>query len=241
MSHRILLVEDDRKLAPLVRSFLEDNHFDVAWAADGDEGWRQFERFEPDLVVLDLMLPGRDGLTLCRQIRAGSRAGILILTARGDEADRVVGLELGADDYLTKPFGLRELLARIRAILRRYRMDGKPEASATRTVGPFTLEAGGRTLSRNGEPIELTRSEFDILDRLTRSPGRVYSREELLHEIRGGETKAYDRAVDTHISNLRAKIEADPRKPEFIQTVWGVGYRWGTSSPRGDRGGRTQP
>ncbi len=226
VADRILIIEDDRKLAPLVQRFLEDNHFQVSWAADGDRGWREFERLEPNLVVLDLMLPGRDGLTLCRQIRDAGRAGILILTAKGDEADRVVGLELGADDYLTKPFGLPELLARIRAILRRYRppTDGSP--TAVRTIGPFTIDLDGRSLVRSGIPIELTRSEFDILERLTRSPGRVFARADLLDAVRGGETAAFDRAVDRHISNLRAKIETDPKNPEFIQTVWGVGYRW---------------
>ncbi|MCZ6835049.1 MAG: response regulator transcription factor [Planctomycetota bacterium] len=229
MSHRILLIEDDRKLAPLVRSFLEDNHLEVAWASDGDQGWREFERIGPDLVVLDLMLPGRDGLTLCRQIRARSQAGILILTAKGDETDRVVGLELGADDYLTKPFGLPELLARIKAILRRIRPPSEQEQVADRSVGPFTIDASRRLLARAGKSIDLTRSEFDILERLTKRPGRVFSREELLEEVRGGETEAFYRAVDTHISNLRAKIEVDPKKPVFIETVWGVGYRWAGS------------
>ena len=226
MADRILLVEDDRKLAPLVQRFLEDNHFQVAWAADGDKGWRDFERIEPDLVVLDLMLPGRDGLTLCRQIRDAGRVGILILTAKGDEADRVVGLELGADDYLTKPFGLPELLARIRAILRRYRPPEQDDSNAVRTFGPFTIDLDGRTLLRSGRAVELTRSEFDILERLTRSPGRVFAREDILEVVRGGDTEAFDRAVDRHISNLRAKIEDDPKHPEYIQTVWGVGYRW---------------
>ena len=225
MTHRILLVEDDRKLAPLVRRFLEDHHFEVSWSADGEEGWRVFERLDPDLVVLDLLLPGRDGLTLCRQIRETSQAGILILTAKGDETDRVIGLELGADDYLTKPFGLPELLARVRAILRRCR-PSIVEESTTRNVGPFAIDLQRRTLSREGSSIELTRSEFDLLIRLTRTPGRVFTRDELLHEIRGGETEAFDRAVDSHISNLRAKIEADPKNPQFIRTVWGVGYRW---------------
>ena len=229
MTHRILLIEDDNKLAPLVRSFLEDNHFEVAWAADGNEGWREFEQFKPDLVILDLMLPGRDGLTLCRQIRALNRTGILILTAKGDETDRVVGLELGADDYLTKPFGLPELLARIRAILRRCQPATDEMEAAVRTLGPFAICTSRRTLHRGDTSIELTRSEFDILDRLTGRPGRVFSRDDLLHEVRGGETEALYRAVDTHISNLRAKIEADPKNPEFIETVWGVGYRWAGS------------
>ena len=229
MTHRILLVEDDRKLAPWVRSFLENHHFEVAWATDGNEGWREFERFKPDLVVLDLMLPGRDGLTLCRQIRAANRTGILILTAKGDETDRVVGLELGADDYLTKPFGLPELLARVRAILRRCRPAAAEVEAAVRTFGPFAICASRRTLLRDGTSIELTRSEFDILERLTGRPGRVFSRDDLLQEVRGGETEALYRAVDTHISNLRAKIEADPKNPAFIETVWGVGYRWAGS------------
>ncbi len=226
MGARILLVEDDRKLAPLVQRFLEDNHFDVAWAKDGDRGWRDFETFAPDLVILDLMLPGRDGLSLCREIRAASQAAILILTAKGDEADRVVGLELGADDYLTKPFGLAELLARIRAVLRRYRPSSVTETKEIRAIGPFLLHLDHRTLSRQGEVIELTRSEFDILEELTRNPGRVIRRDELLLQVRGGETEAYDRAVDTHISNLRRKIEPDPKHPKFVVTVWGLGYRW---------------
>jgi len=226
MGYRILLVEDDRKLAPLVKRFLEDHHFEVKWAADGNQGWHEFRRHSPDLVVLDLMLPGKDGLTLCREIRAAGRAGILILTAKGDETDRVIGLELGADDYLTKPFGLRELLARVRAILRRYRPP-EEDSETVRSIGPFAIDMKRRTVAHSGKPIELTRSEFDILDRLTRSAGQVFRRDELLQEVRGGETEAFDRAVDSHISNLRAKIEVDPKQPEFIKTVWGVGYRWG--------------
>lgn len=226
MKTRILLVEDDRKLAPLVQRYLEDHHFEVAWAKDGDRGLRDFESFGPDLVVLDLMLPGRDGLTLCRDIRAKSRVAILMLTAKGDESDRVVGLELGADDYLTKPFGLKELLARIRAILRRYQIWDEKDSEGPRTVGPFQLDFDQRTLTRDGRGILLTRSEFDLLGVLTARPGRVFAREELLQQVRGGETEAFDRAVDTHISNLRSKIEADPKRPRFIETVWGVGYRW---------------
>jgi DNA-binding response OmpR family regulator len=229
VTDRILIVEDDRKLAPLVREFLEDHHFEVSWAADGDQGWRDFNRLEPDLVVLDLMLPGRDGLTLCREIREARRTGILILTAKGDESERIVGLELGADDYLTKPFSLGELLARIRAILRRYRMSVTEVSDPVRRIGPFTIDLGSRNLTRAGEHVELTRTEFDLLDRITRYPGRVFTREELLDDVRGGETEAFGRAVDRHVSNLRAKIETNPKEPEFVVTVWGVGYRWGSS------------
>jgi DNA-binding response OmpR family regulator len=239
VTDRILLVEDDHKLAPLVRGFLEDNHFDVTWASDGEKGWHEFRRNEPDLVVLDLMLPGRDGLTLCKDMRAAGKVGILVLTAKGDESDRIVGLELGADDYLTKPFSLPELLARIRAVLRRYHLPGAEDVETTRRIGPFTIDLRGRSLTRDlernternterdAEQIELTRTEFDLLDRLTRWPGRVFTREELLDAVRGGDTAAFDRAVDRHISNLRGKIEVEPKAPEFVQTVWGVGYRWG--------------
>jgi two-component system phosphate regulon response regulator OmpR len=228
MTTRILLVEDDRKLAPLVRQFLEEHHYEVAWAADGALGWCRFLDFRPDLVVLDLMLPEIDGLTLCRRMRAESDVAILILTARGDETDRVVGLELGADDYLAKPFGLQELLARIRAVLRRYRAvrEAGGGEGERRALGPFELDLARRTLTKDGEPIELTRSELDLLEALTRRPGRVLTRDQLLEGIRDGETEALDRAVDGHVSNLRRKIEDDPRSPRFLLTVWGVGYRW---------------
>ena len=166
---------------------------------------------------------------LCKQIRSAGQSGVLILTAKGDESDRIVGLELGADDYLTKPFSLPELLARIRAVLRRYRPAAAEEPELSRTFGPFTLDLLARELSRKDERVELTRTEFDLLERLTRWPGRVFTREELLDAVRGGETEAFDRAVDRHVSNLRAKIEEDPRKPAFLQTVWGVGYRWSGS------------
>jgi len=229
MTTEILLVEDDRKLATLVRRFLEDHEFVVTAAVDGDQGWQEIQRRSFDLVVLDLMLPGRDGLTLCRQIREAGGSGILILTAKGSQADRVLGLELGADDYLTKPFGLPELLARVRAILRRVRPGKEAAPKGTRAVGPFRIDRQCRTVLRAGTSIDLTRSEFDILDRLSRNPGRVFRRDELLEQIRGGSTDAFDRAVDSHVSNLRAKIEEDPRHPAFIQTVWGVGYRWAAS------------
>ena len=226
MTVRILLVEDDRELAPLIQRFLESHGYDVGWATNGDQGWEEFERSAPHLVLLDLMLPGRDGLTLCRQIRDAGKTGILILTAKGDQTDRIVGLELGADDYITKPFGLPELLARCRATLRRCLPDENAESGTLRTLGPFAIDLQARSLSRGEKRIELTRSEFDIIERMTRSPGRVFARDELLEFVRGGETEAFERAVDRHVSNLRAKIELDPKAPQFLETVWGVGYRW---------------
>ncbi|MFT7486646.1 MAG: DNA-binding response OmpR family regulator, partial [Candidatus Paceibacteria bacterium] len=162
-----------------------------------------------------------------REFRAAGKAGILILTAKGDESDRVVGLELGADDYLTKPFSLAELLARVRSILRRYRMTDDDDAERMRTLGPFSIDLASRSLVRDERNIVLTRTEFDLLERITRWPGRVFSREELLDAVRGGDTAAFDRAVDRHISNLRAKIEPDVKDPKYVITVWGVGYRWG--------------
>ncbi|MFT5477409.1 MAG: DNA-binding response OmpR family regulator [Planctomycetota bacterium] len=199
----------------------------VSWSADGDQGARDFERLKPDLVVLDLMLPGRDGLTLCKEFRAAGNTGILILAAKGDESDRIVGLELGADDYLAKPFSLSELLARIRSVLRRYRMSSADDTDTVREIGPFTIDTERRSLERENQTIILTRTEFDLLERVTRWPGHVFTREDLLDAVRGGETEAFDRAVDRHISNLRAKIELDAKDPKFVLTVWGVGYRWG--------------
>jgi DNA-binding response OmpR family regulator len=225
-STRILLIEDDTVLAPLIQNFLEDHHYQVIWADDGTKGLAAFISDQPDLVILDLMLPGIDGLSLCRLIRKESPVAILMLTAKGDEADRVLGLELGADDYLTKPFGLKELLARIKAILRRCGHDPKPIDEEEIRFGLFSLHPDNRRLLRIDREIDLTRSEFDILYLLTQNPGKVFSRNDLLDCIKGGDGDSFDRAVDMHISNLRKKIETDPKSPVFLKTVWGVGYRF---------------
>ena len=227
MSKKILLVEDDRRLAPLVQQFLEDHHFKVRWCCDGKQGWQVFQNERPDLVVLDIMLPGKDGFSFCQELRRHHQTPVLMLTARGDEADRVLGLELGADDYLTKPFGLRELMARIKALLRRSAWTENPENAhgEIRKLGPFQLDLDQRLLLKGTSKIELTRSEFDILDALSSHPGRVWHRNDLLDRIKGGLADTFDRSVDTHISNLRKKIELDPRSPQYILTVWGVGYR----------------
>lgn len=223
---KILLVEDDRRLAPWVIQCLEDHHHEVRWCRDGSQAIAQFKSMSPDLVLLDIMLPGKDGLTLCQEMRSLGKTAILMLTARGDETDRVLGLELGADDYLTKPFGLKELLARIKAILRRCEWRDTTLTTPARSFGEFTLELESRRLLRCDQQVLLTRSEFDILELLTRSPGTVLSRDQLLDQVKGGRTEAFDRAVDTHVSNLRKKIERDPKKPTLIQTVWGIGYRF---------------
>ena len=221
---KVLLIEDDAQLAPLVLRHLRDSGFEVAWAADGIEGLRLLREHAPELVVLDVMLPGEDGLSLCRRIRRDSDVGVIMVTARGQESDRILGLDLGADDYLPKPFSLWELEARIKAVLRRYaKVRG---SAAARSFGPFVLDATQRSLSLRGERVELTRSAFELFQRLSAEPGRVYTREQLLDCVQGGDSDAFDRTVDTHISNLRRKLGEDPRAPHFVKTVWGVGYRF---------------
>ena len=220
-SARLLLVEDDERLAPLVQRHLADSGFDVTWAKNAREADASFARDTIDLAIIDLMLPGEDGLSLCRRLRRASDIGIIIVTARGEEADRVMGFGLGADDYLTKPFSLWELEARVKAVHRRC----AKAVSQRAALGPFAVDFQQRVVLLNGERVDLTRSEFDIFARLAARPGVVFTREELLDVVQGGESEAFDRAVDTHISNLRRKLEQDPKSPRHIKTVWGVGYR----------------
>ncbi len=219
----LLLVEDDRALAPLVLRHMRESGYEMLWAQDVDSADATLRQTPIDLVVLDLMLPGEDGLTFCRRLRKAFAGGIIMVTARGEESDRIMGLSIGADDYLPKPFSLWELEARVRAVMRR-------SAPHTRDkileAGELKLEIASRRLWRQGRSVELTRSEFDVLALLMSDPGRVFPRERLLEAIQGGESEAFDRAVDTHISNLRKKIEADPRAPRHIKTVWGVGYQF---------------
>ncbi|MDE1150450.1 MAG: response regulator transcription factor [Azospirillaceae bacterium] len=222
---RILLVEDDDRLAPLVVRHLADSGFIVTWVTGGAGADAHLDAHPVDLAILDIMLPGEDGLSLCRRIRRNRDIGIIMVTARGQEADRILGLDLGADDYLPKPYSLWELEARMKAVLRRCaRVEAAPPAGSR--VGPFLIHADHRAATLHGRPLDLTRTEFDLLARLAAEPGRVFNRDLLLDCVRGGETDAFDRAVDTHISNLRRKIGDDPRTPAFIKTVWGVGYRF---------------
>ncbi|MBB6250592.1 response regulator transcription factor [Nitrospirillum iridis] len=224
---RILLVEDDERLAPLVVRHLADSGFQVSWAADAVAADAHLRAHGADLAVLDIMLPGEDGLSLCRRIRRDHDIGIIMVTARGQEADRILGLDLGADDYLPKPYSLWELEARAKAVLRRcIRPAVSSGPRAVQQAGPFRIDSDSRAASLNGQILDLTRTEFDLLARLAGDPGRVFTRDMLLECVRGGETEAFDRAVDTHISNLRRKIGDDPKTPAFIRTVWGVGYRF---------------
>lgn len=218
---RVLLIDDDRKLQELISSFLGQNGFQVTAALDGTLGLAALDSGAFDAVLLDLMLPGMDGLEVCKRIRAKSRVPVLMLTAKGDETDRVVGLELGADDYIPKPFGPRELLARLRAVLRR----SSPEAvSEQLTVGALAVDLGSRAVTWQSRPVELTGIEFDVLVALARRAGRVVPRDALLTEAGRTDTTVGERTVDVHISHLRQKLGDDPRSPRLIKTVRGVGY-----------------
>jgi DNA-binding response OmpR family regulator len=227
MAH-ILLVEDEEQLASLVRDQLAASGYTVYVCHDGPGALRFLESRPVDLVILDWMLPGLDGLEVSRRIRTRSVTPILMLTARADELDRVLGLEVGADDYLTKPFSMRELLARTRALLRRVELMRQEHAMAegdgTRLlrVEGLTVDGDGRTVSLDGEPIELTPKEFDLLHLLAQQPGRAYSREYLLRRIWGDEYVGFDRTVDTHVVRLRKKLGPFGKR---IATVWGVGYK----------------
>ncbi len=219
----ILVVDDEAKIARLVRDYIENAGFRVLLAHDGPTALAQFRHERPDLIVLDLNLPGLDGIDVARAVRREARTPIIMLTARVDETDRIVGLELGADDYVTKPFSPRELVARVRAVLRRSD-DSEPSSPLIR-AGELIIDADKRTVSQEGQPIDLTSTEFDLLLTLARSPGRVFSRMELLDRVQGEAFAGYERTIDVHIKNLRKKIEPDPRHPTYILTVYGAGYR----------------
>ena len=222
---RLLMIDDDEKLVALTRDYLESHGFQVAAAHDGKAGVEAALSSEPALVILDLMLPGIDGLEVCRRVRQSSRVPILILTAKGDETERIVGLEMGADDYLPKPFNPRELLARIRAILRRSEDEEVAPVSSVVRVGPLIVDIGSRAVSVRGQQVDMTTAEFDILHALASSAGRVLSRDQLLQNVHGENWAAYDRSVDVHVSRIRQKIEEDPRRPALLKTVRGVGYQ----------------
>ena len=233
---RLLVVDDDARLRELLNRYLTEQGFQVYTAVDGPGMDRMLARNVVDLVILDLMLPGEDGLAICRRLRASAPAlPILMLTARGDEVDRIVGLEVGADDYLPKPFNPRELVARVHAVLRRRApatLPGAPDPAAAQVVfGPFTLNLGTRTLTRDGQPITLTTGEFSLLKVLAGSPRMPLSRDKLMELARGRELEPFDRSIDVQVSRLRKLIEDDPSRPRFIQTVWGFGYVFVPDAP----------
>jgi len=233
LSQRVLVVDDDERLRDLLRRYLTEQGFNVFVAADATAMNKLWMRERFDLLVLDLMLPGEDGLAICRRLRgAGDKTPIIMLTAKAEDVDRIIGLEMGADDYLPKPFNPRELLARINAVLRRRgppEVPGAPtQEDITVTFGDFTLNLATRALKkRNGDvevPIELTTGEFSVLKVFARHPKIPLSREKLMELARGREYEVFDRSLDVQISRLRKIIEPDPSKPKYIQTVWGLGY-----------------
>jgi DNA-binding response OmpR family regulator len=224
VSQTILVVDDEARIVKLVRDYLERAGFDVIVARDGETALTLARVEQPDLIVLDLMLPGVDGLDVCRRLRQASAVPIIMLTARVEEADRIVGLELGADDYITKPFSPRELVARVRATLRR--ANGQMGPATILRAGDLELDTASLTAIVAGQPVDLTPTEFQLLAALVRQPGRILSREQLLEAVHGVAFDGYDRSVDSHVKNIRRKIEPDPRKPRYIQTVYGMGYRF---------------
>ena len=219
----VLLVEDDLRLASLTREYLEGHGLAVFHVADGRRGLEEALSGRYDAVLLDLMLPGKDGLEVCRELRGRSDVPVIVLTARGEEPDRVLGLELGADDYLAKPFSPRELLARIRAVTRRARGRTGPERGALR-VGRLHLDPGTRSVTVDGREVALTGHEFSLLEALARRAGRILSREQLIELAGGSPEDAFDRSVDVHVSRLRQKLGDDPKRPRLIKTVRGAGY-----------------
>ena len=221
----ILVVEDEVSIARLVRDYLERAGFQVVVTGDGESALASARGSKPDLVILDLGLPGRDGLDVARELRRSSELPIVMLTARGDEADRVAGLELGADDYVVKPFSPRELVARVRAVLRRAEALGAGGPEVVR-VADVEMDVLRMRLSVGGRPVELTTTEFQLLHTLMRQPGRVFTRAQLLDAIHGVAFDSYERAIDAHVKNIRKKIEAAPSRPRYLLTVRGVGYRF---------------
>ena len=224
MGKQILIVDDEPQIVRVLKGYLETAGFQVVTASDGTEAMAAFRHESPDLVVLDLMLPEVDGLDVARAIRRQGDVPIIMLTARVEETDRLIGLELGADDYVTKPFSPREVVARVRAVLRR--TERTEPAPRTLKEGDIVLDPDKRQVTVQGRPVELTPTEFDLLAVLMETPGRVFSRMQLLDKVQGYAYEGYERTVDAHVKNLRQKIEEDPKQPRVILTVYGLGYKF---------------
>jgi len=225
-STRILLVDDEQSVQTLLSYPLRKDGYHVTSALDGREALERFAEGRFDLVILDLMLPKLDGVEVCRQLRRSSQVPIIMLTAKGSETDKVAGLEVGADDYITKPFSMREFRSRVKAALRRSRMVGQPPEEEAIESGDLMIDPGRRLVTLRGDEVKVTYVEFEILGALARSPGRVLSRETLLEHVWGDSEYRDPRTVDVHIRHLREKLEKNPKEPEFLFTVRGVGYRF---------------
>ncbi|EPD78707.1 MULTISPECIES: response regulator transcription factor [Atopobiaceae] len=222
---RILVVEDEKVIRDAVSAYLERDNYVVRGVGDGQSAVEEFEKHAFDLVILDLMLPKLSGERVCRAIRDVSNVPIIMLTAKGEVEDRIIGLELGADDYLVKPFSPRELVARVRALFRRAHAETDPQTEVL-VYGGLIIDVSGHKVFINGEEVDLTASEFKLLVTLARYPGRVYTRMELVERVLGYDFEGYERTIDSHIKNLRAKLDDDPRNPRWLFTVHGVGYRF---------------
>jgi DNA-binding response OmpR family regulator len=220
----VLVVEDEMEIARVVRDYLANAGFEVIVVGDGSSAVASVRSAKPDLMVLDLGLPGRDGLDVAREVRRWSQTPIVILTARGDESDRIVGLELGADDYVVKPFSPKELVARVRAVLRRTRTSSRGDEVLR--VADVEVDTAKMLVTAGGRRVDLTPTEFEILATLAREPGRVFTRSQLLDAVHGVAIESYERAIDAHVKNIRRKLEPTPGAPRYVQTVHGVGYRF---------------
>ena len=230
MTTRILVIEDDPGIARIIALYLEQDGCAVTLASDGAEGLRRAQESPPDLIVLDLMLPRLDGMSICRALRAASDVPIIMVTARAAETDRLAGLDAGADDYLVKPFSPRELAARVRAVLRRTaRQNAAPPPAASLEYDDIAIDLNTRTVSVGDRKPALTPTEFRLLALLAEQPGRIFTRDQIINGAFGYDYDGFDRTVDVHIANLRRKIEPDGRKPRYVQTVHGVGYRFGNA------------
>jgi two-component system alkaline phosphatase synthesis response regulator PhoP len=224
MPHTILVVDDEPQLVKVLRGYLEQGGFRIVTAGDGPMALAQYKHEKPDLVLLDLNLPGMDGIEVARRLRTLSNVPIIMVTARVDETDRLIGLELGADDYVTKPFSAREVVARVRAVLRR--AEATPVSPDIIRAADIVIDLTRHAVTRGGEPVNLTPTEFNLLAAMAREPGRAFTRLQLLEAAQGDTFEGYERTLDAHIKNLRAKLERDPKKPEYLITVFGVGYKF---------------
>jgi DNA-binding response OmpR family regulator len=224
MNELILVVDDEPKIVRLARDYLEQNSFRVLPVGDGAAALAAARQEKPDLVVLDLNLPGLDGLDVCRALRRESNVPIIMLTARAEEMDRLIGLELGADDYIVKPFSPRELVARVRAVLRR--TQGDVQTPGLIRTGELEIDLNGHRVTRRGEPVKLTRIEFNLLAMLAQHAGQTLSRAQLIDRLHGSADGGFDRSIDAHIKNLRRKVEEDPTNPRYVLTVYGIGYQF---------------
>jgi two-component system, OmpR family, phosphate regulon response regulator OmpR len=233
MDNKVLIIDDDERLCKLLKEYLEENGFQVYAIGDGSETLKIIERESPDIIVLDIMLPGKDGLEVLKDINREYSIPVIMLTAKGEDTDRIIGLELGADDYVSKPFNPRELLARMRAVMRRLSSEETDETEKEEEhiiAGGVILNRARQTVTVNNEEMDLSMTEFKILEILMKHPNVVLNRDQIMNYARGKDLMAFDRSIDVHVSKLRSKLEKDPRYPKRIKTIWGSGYMFVTAS-----------